>query len=400
MSRSINHAGAAVWLALVASGTLLAAPLTTTTEKPEQAETTTTETPEQAENTTAEQASALQQDGRWEEAAEAWRQVADQTPDSGTAWFNLGYCLHAAGRLDEAIDIHRKAAEFDDYHGLAMYNLGCAYALTGRSDAAIEALTASQQAGFRLRGRVENDSDLESLLEDPRLAALLESEPPRGAQGMLEQVIAHVRQFMQQHGPSAGQRFSVVFQQVAGQARAGVARLQKRLASDERYAPIAQRLQSWLGHAQDAHAEADEDAASDSPGPVVTIDDARRYQRAGEWDAAVSAYETLIEQDPDDAATWFGLAYCLHMDGDYQRAIEAHRKAATFESIKGVALYNLACAYALTGQTDEALKALKASGDAGFDLTDPMRSDSDLDNLRDDVRFQELLVLVENTGEI
>ena len=171
MSRSIKHAGAAAWLAFVAvgvgGGTLLAAPLTTTTEKPEHAETTT-----------AEQASALQQDGRWEEAAEAWRQVAEQTPDSGTAWFNLGYCVHAAGRLDEAIDIHRRAAEFDDYRGIALYNLGCAYALTGRSDAAIEALTASQEAGFRLRGRVESDSDLESLRKDPRLAALLACPGP------------------------------------------------------------------------------------------------------------------------------------------------------------------------------------------------------------------------------
>ena len=395
MSRSINLGGAAAWLALVAvgvpSGTLLAEPLTTTTE-----------TPERAETTTAEQASALQQDGRWEEAAEAWRQVAEQTPDSGAAWFNLGYCLHAAGRLDEAIDIHRKAAEFDDYHGIAMYNLGCAYALSGRPDAAIEALTASQEAGFRLRGRVEGDSDLKSLRDDPRLAALIKSEPPQGARGMLQKALAHVRQFMQQQGPKAGKRFAAMFQQMAGHARAGAARLQKRLAGDERYAPIAQRLQSWLGHAQDAHADADADtdAASDSPGAVVTIADARRYQQAGEWDAAVSAYDTLVEQDPDDAASWFGLAYCLHMDGDYQRAIEAHRKAATFESIKGIALYNLACAYALTGQTDEALKALKASGDAGFDLTDPMRSDSDLDNLRDDVRFKEFLVLVENKGEI
>ena len=117
MRRSINHATAAAWLALVAvgGGTLLAAPLTTTDEKPQRTQTAT-----------AGQASALQQDGRWEEAAEAWGQVAEQTPDSGTAWFNLGYCLHAAGRLDEAIDAHRKAAEFDDYHGIALYNLGCA----------------------------------------------------------------------------------------------------------------------------------------------------------------------------------------------------------------------------------------------------------------------------------
>ena len=88
------------------------------------------------------------------------------------------------------------------------------------------------------------------------------------------------------------------------------------------------------------------------------------------------------------------------MRGDYERAIEAHRRAATFEPIKGIALYNLACAYALTGRTDEAFEALKASGDAGFDLAEPMRSDSDLDSLRDDARFEAFLLLVERKGEI
>ncbi len=394
MNRSINHPRAAAWLALLAiaalCGPLQAKPVAGPTEEP------TEEDLQQVQTTTAEEAAALQQAGRWEEAAEAWRQVAEQTPDSGTAWFNLGYCLHAAGRLDEAIDVHRKAAEFDDYHGIAMYNLGCAYALADRPDAAIEALTASQAAGFRLRGRIESDSDLESLREDPRLAALLESEPPRGARGMLEKAIAHVRELMQRRGPRAGRRFSAMVQQVAGQARAGMARLQKRLAGDERFAPIAQRLQSWLGDAQDA----DVADPSDSPGGAVTLDDARRHQAAGEWDAAVSAYETLIEQDADSAASWFGLAYCLHMRGDYERAIEAHRRAATFEPIKGIALYNLACAYALTGRTDEAFEALKASGDAGFDLAEPMRSDSDLDSLRDDARFEAFLLLVERKGEI
>ncbi len=256
MNRSNNHPRAAAWLALLAvaalCGPLQAKPVAGPTEGP--TEKPTEEDPRQVETTTAEEASALQQAGRWEEAAEAWRRVAEQTPDSGTAWFNLGYCLHAAGRLDEAIDVHRKAAEFDDYHGIAMYNLGCAYALADRPDAAIEALTASQAAGFRLRGRIESDSDLESLRQDPRLAALLESEPPQGTWGMLEKAIAHVRQLMQRQGPKA-RRFSAIFQQVAGQARAGVARLQKRLAGDERFAPIAQRLQSWLGEADDAHAD-------------------------------------------------------------------------------------------------------------------------------------------------
>ena len=44
---------------------------------------------------------------------------------------------------------------------------------------------------------------------------------------------------------------------------------------------------------------------------VATLDNAQRHQQAGEWGAAGSDYEALAEQQPDNPAVWFGLAYCL-----------------------------------------------------------------------------------------
>ena len=102
-------------------------------------------------------------------------------------------------------------------------------------------------------------------------------------------------------------------------------------------------------------------------------------------------YEAVAETQPDNPAAWFGRAYCLHMGGDYEKAVEAHRKAATFEPTRGISFYNLGCAYALLGKKGEALEALRAAHEAGFDLADPIGSDSDLDNLRDDPRFEKLV---------
>ncbi len=387
MSQSIVRGGAALLVAVMVSGgpgaVVLAAPPATMSQSPDRVDTPT-----------VEEARALQQAGRWDEAAEAWRQITEQDSENSTAWFLLGYCLHAAGRLDEAIDVHQKAATFDEYHGIALYNLGCAYALSGRPDEAFDALGRSQAAGFSLRDHAGDDPDLESIRGDSRFATLLENEPA-GVRGGLQQAIGRLHMFLEAQAPQIKQRLGGVLQQVARRARGMLGMLQQKLADDERFAEIAGRLQGWLGREADAVARHDEAGGADVAEPrpaAASLDVARRHQQAGEWSAAAAAYEAVIQEQPDSVPAWFGLAYCLHRSGDYEKAIKAHQKAAKFEPIKGIALYNLACAYALTGRTEAALTALEASREAGFDIAEPMQSDSDLDSLRDDARFERLLV--------
>jgi tetratricopeptide (TPR) repeat protein len=374
MSGSIGNNVVATWLTLMGIGATaipaLAEPLA-----PAPQEST------QADASILERAQSLQGAGKWEQAAEAWGQIAQQDPENGTAWFNLGYCLHAAGRLEEAIEVHQKAATFDDYHAIAQYNLGCAYALAGRPDAAFEALAGAQAAGWRLRDYAFSDSDLESLRQDPRLRELLAREPV-GMRGRIQMALARARQYVNQHAPQAKQQLSGIMQQLTQQAQVMLYQLQQKLAQDERFAPLAQKLQQWLGGQADTSGPPDAVAA--------LVEKAQQHQQAGEWAEAASVYGALTEHAPDNAQLWFALAYSLHMSGDYEKAIEAHKKSATFDQTRGIALYNLACACALTGRADEALEALRASREAGYDIA-AARSDSDLDSLRDDPRFVELL---------
>jgi len=338
------------------------------------------------------------------DAAHAWHQVVKTDPENAAAWFNLGYCLHAAGNLDEAIEVHKKAAGFDEFRGIATYNLACAYALTGKTDAAFEALATAQATGFRLRGQIESDPDLDSLRGDPRYDALLSREPA-GFSAFLQQAVMGIRQFVNEHAPDAEQQIGGMLQQFAQQAQGILA----ELAQDERFAGIAQKIQGWLGGAmgqgrRPAMEMGDNPPATGQAAPPAALQaivaQARRHQEAGEWPQAIKTYEAIIDHAPESRQAWFGLAYCVHMSGDYERAIKVHKKAATFDEIKGISLYNLACAYALTGRTDDAIDALEASAKAGgFDLADPMRDDTDLDSVRDDPRYQHLLRALEG-GEL
>jgi tetratricopeptide (TPR) repeat protein len=58
---------------------------------------------------------------------------------------------------------------------------------------------------------------------------------------------------------------------------------------------------------------------------------------------------------------------------------------------RGTLYYNLACAEALLGETDEALGHLRQAVEAQPSLAEPAREDHDFESIRDDPQFAELL---------
>ncbi|MEZ6243092.1 MAG: tetratricopeptide repeat protein [Phycisphaerales bacterium] len=113
--------------------------------------------------------------------------------------------------------------------------------------------------------------------------------------------------------------------------------------------------------------------------------------RAQEWVKAIAAFKHVVEENPKHAAAWFQLALSVHSSGDFQGALELHEKAAEFPRNRAIALYNLGCAHAMLGQADEAFKALDRAAEAGFTNAEYAKEDSELESLRADPRFSELM---------
>jgi putative intracellular protease/amidase len=112
------------------------------------------------------------------------------------------------------------------------------------------------------------------------------------------------------------------------------------------------------------------------------------YRHQESWSNAAGLYRELIQQDPQDAASWYGLGVVLHAMGDFAEAAPAHRRAAELSWFPRRAYYDLARAYAMLGEKDKALDALGKAVAAGFADRRWMERDSELDGLRSDPRFK------------
>ena len=114
------------------------------------------------------------------------------------------------------------------------------------------------------------------------------------------------------------------------------------------------------------------------------------------FEDAARNFERAIEGGVRGSQLWGQLAYAqLHL-GRNEAAVQSYEKA--FEAgippgpnSRGIANYNLACAYARLGRLDDALDALARSADEGFGQRAAWQQDPDLEPLRSSARYGEII---------
>jgi tetratricopeptide (TPR) repeat protein len=121
-----------------------------------------------------------------------------------------------------------------------------------------------------------------------------------------------------------------------------------------------------------------------------------------ELEKAAAAYREIVSADPGDAAAWRQLGRTQLLLKDAMGAATSYEKALALGGgdarTTSTALFNLACAYALTGRRDDALDRLSKAVAAGFGPREFIAEDVDLASLRGDPRFEALLARVPARG--
>ncbi len=100
--------------------------------------------------------------------------------------------------------------------------------------------------------------------------------------------------------------------------------------------------------------------------------------------------EKHLELNPDDARALYLGAGALVQLGERERGLEWARRAFNIDPEDSGVLYNVACVYALVGQTDDAIGCLENAVQNGFGHREWLENDTDLNALRGDPRFEAL----------
>ena len=105
----------------------------------------------------------------------------------------------------------------------------------------------------------------------------------------------------------------------------------------------------------------------------------------------IKFYENLVTKDPDfiDALIALGDAYTRI--GKYKKGLEIDKKLARLKRDDETVYYNLACSYALLEMPNEAFRALDKSIDLGYHDLVHLQKDPDLNNIKTDSRFTEIV---------
>lgn len=121
------------------------------------------------------------------------------------------------------------------------------------------------------------------------------------------------------------------------------------------------------------------------------LQQASLYEDAKDWKEAEKAYRAIVQNHPRDGFGWVGLSGVLQAKGEWDAAIEAGERAASFGHVRSDALFNVARAYARKGNKDEAFDKLRLAVTAGFKRKWQLEGEPDLAGLRSDARYGELV---------
>jgi tetratricopeptide (TPR) repeat protein len=104
----------------------------------------------------------------------------------------------------------------------------------------------------------------------------------------------------------------------------------------------------------------------------------------------------VLERAPDYVDVLRVMGHLLTLKGRYAEGLQVDKRLVGLRPNDPLAHYNLACSYALLKRNELALKTLRRAVELGYRDFRYMREDRDLESVRHDPRFRQLLREYEN----
>ncbi len=137
-------------------------------------------------------------------------------------------------------------------------------------------------------------------------------------------------------------------------------------------------------------------SAIDSTYPSVYNFKGVAYSKQGLIEKAIESFRKCLSLDPDNYWAFYLLGDSYTTLGRYDEAVAELERAIRIDSENQYALTALARVHSLRGDNDMAIEYLSRAVDRGYADYDYVKNDSDMDNIRDDWRFEQILTTMKD----
>jgi tetratricopeptide (TPR) repeat protein len=136
--------------------------------------------------------------------------------------------------------------------------------------------------------------------------------------------------------------------------------------------------------------------SNDGPEPISTSRPLARLADQSQLDFELEFFGGILERQPDYVDCLRVMGNNLTLKGRFTQGLGIDKRLVRLRPHDPLAHYNLACSYALLKQPDLALRTLRKAVELGYRDFRYMKEDHDLDSIRHDPRFRQLLREYEN----
>jgi tetratricopeptide (TPR) repeat protein len=321
---------------------------------------------------------ALLEEDKTDESIEYLQQALQKDPNMAAAHINLGLALSKQDKLTAAVVHFNKALQISSNLPKAQFQLGAALVRQGRIEQGVHHIKRALQidpdfaeAHNNLGGQLVQEGKIDEALKHFNAALKTNPDIPEAHnnvgiimihKGKISKAAFHFQEAV---------RINPEFELAQDNLRRALAIQQTNLDAE------TARIQSELKTSPDD--------------PVLNYALGNLYLGRGELNSAIGQYRRAIAIQPDFPQALNNLAMAHTFAGQYDQALEVFQKLIALYPDDAANYYNTAVLYALQKKETEALTWLNKAVAKGYDNWDLIKTDKDLENIRNSEGYRELI---------
>ncbi len=133
-------------------------------------------------------------------------------------------------------------------------------------------------------------------------------------------------------------------------------------------------------------------AQKQKPSPQMVA--AHNLVKKKKWKDAENAFDKIVKDEPKNGRAWFMLGFARHSQDKFQSAIKAFERNVEITK-NPIGMYNIAAGFSRLKQNDKAFEWLEKSLNNGAWARINIEKDVDLENIKNDKRFKDMILLVD-----